>query len=174
MATNRKKRSRGLRPDYSAAIINHLLTGEDPTDEEGYWEILAFGSADGRTVDGAWNDLRDELLAGWIQEHPGSRPWAWWACDAPRWEKKFNAWFDGTLPEPRIQIGGTGVPVFVKYPAFVPILDYGLPGCCMEGVDPADPPTFESEAAYLDRHGLLSAAERKALPPDAFEPEAIK
>lgn len=37
-------------------------------------------------------------------------------------------------------------------------------------IDPADPPRFESEATYLDRHGLLTAAERRRLPADAFVP----
>lgn len=40
--------------------------------------------------------------------------------------------------------------------------------------DPEDPPRYESEASYLDRHRLLSAAERKALPADAFELETVR
>jgi hypothetical protein len=32
-----------------------------------------------------------------------------------------------------------------------------------EAFDPDDPPTFETEAEYLDRHGLLTDAERAAL-----------
>jgi hypothetical protein len=36
-----------------------------------------------------------------------------------------------------------------------------------------DPPTFESEAAYLARHGMLSAAERRRLPKAAFAPVAL-
>ena len=39
-----------------------------------------------------------------------------------------------------------------------------------EAIDPDDPPVFESQAAYLDRHKLLSDDEREALPGDAFEP----
>ena len=37
-------------------------------------------------------------------------------------------------------------------------------------IDPDDPPVFESQAAYLDRHKLLTDDERDALPGDAFEP----
>ena len=33
-----------------------------------------------------------------------------------------------------------------------------------------DPPMYESEASYLDRHGILTDAERPALEPDAFKP----
>ena len=39
-----------------------------------------------------------------------------------------------------------------------------------EAIDPDDPPVFESQAAYLDRHKLLTDDERDALPGDAFEP----
>jgi hypothetical protein len=35
------------------------------------------------------------------------------------------------------------------------------------------PPLYESEPAYLDRLGLLSADERKRLEPDDFTPESI-
>jgi hypothetical protein len=45
-----------------------------------------------------------------------------------------------------------------------------LPGPVL---DPEDPPMFESQAAFLDRHGLLSAAERAKLGPEDFEPKSI-
>lgn len=43
-------------------------------------------------------------------------------------------------------------------------------------VDPDDPPIFESQAAYLKRHDLLTAAEVRWLEkhPEALEPEAVK
>jgi hypothetical protein len=34
-----------------------------------------------------------------------------------------------------------------------------------------DPPTFESQATYLDRHVLLTASEQKQLTRAPFEPE---
>jgi len=37
-------------------------------------------------------------------------------------------------------------------------------------IDPIDPPLFESQASYLDRFGLLSAAEKKK---SNFEPESV-
>ena len=37
-------------------------------------------------------------------------------------------------------------------------------------IDPDAPPTFESQAAYLERHKLLTDDERDALPGNAFEP----
>lgn len=42
-------------------------------------------------------------------------------------------------------------------------------------IDPNDPPTYESQAAYLQRHGLLTKDERAHLGknPELLEPEAI-
>jgi hypothetical protein len=37
--------------------------------------------------------------------------------------------------------------------------------------DPADPPQFECQASYLDRHGLFLAGERKRLSHAGFQPE---
>jgi hypothetical protein len=42
-----------------------------------------------------------------------------------------------------------------------------------EAYDPRDPPTFESEAAYLARHNLLSDDERQRLSPADYEPVTI-
>jgi hypothetical protein len=38
-------------------------------------------------------------------------------------------------------------------------------------IDPNDPPTFESQAAYLKRHGLLLAGEERRLKKADWEPE---
>jgi hypothetical protein len=42
-------------------------------------------------------------------------------------------------------------------------------------IDDNDPPTFESEATYLERHGLLTDDEKRILAnkPEAWRPEAI-
>jgi len=40
-------------------------------------------------------------------------------------------------------------------------------------IDPEDPPRYEVQAAYLARLGLLSPAERMALPTDALEDEVV-
>ena len=42
-----------------------------------------------------------------------------------------------------------------------------------ERFDPNDPPQFESEAAYLDRHGILLPSERRRLSREDFEPEVL-
>jgi hypothetical protein len=36
-----------------------------------------------------------------------------------------------------------------------------------------DPPTFESQATYLERHDLLLDGERERIPPAGWQPEAL-
>jgi hypothetical protein len=40
-------------------------------------------------------------------------------------------------------------------------------------LDPNDPPAYESQASYLDRHKLLTPAERRRLRKKDFEPEIV-
>lgn len=145
------------------------------------------------------------LLPAWIKKNPCSRPWAWWTYFAPRWQRKFDAYFDGKLPEPRQRLGGVGDPDF-EFLGYVPHFEYGLPvgwitnfdveyyngvrknihGTIIpakykpgdfkgQAIDPENPPTYESEAAYLGRLGLLSKAEEKYLKqhPELLEPETV-
>ena len=182
-----------MRPELTPEQINYFLAG---IDHAFFWDEPERGHD--------WQAVKDDILADWIEKRPGTRPHAWWLYDAPRWGRKFNAYWDGTLPEPRRRIGGIGTPSFEAL-AHVPAFRFGIPTSWVrewdvayyngravdvhgnrigteyaEGnfphaaIDPEDPPSFESEAAYLDRHGFLSAAERKALPPDAFVPEAVR
>jgi hypothetical protein len=102
-----------------------------------------------------------------------------------------NRFYDGELPEPRKRLGGIGTPhheVLGYKPSFafgIPIgwvdqwqVDYytGVAvdihgkrisehhvgsGFAGVAVDLYDPPTFESEATYLDRHKLFLPGERR-------------
>ena len=86
----------------------------------------------------AWEDLRDELLEEHIRDHPGRRPWAWWEWDSPS--------------ELRLEAA----------PGTEPVGDerwFGKPRC-YAGLPI---PEYESDADYLERHDLLTEAERKAL-----------
>ena len=138
----------------------------------------------GLSLGRAWELVGAEIVALWTEQHPGSRPANWW---------RFSA------PEPaRRRIGGVGDRLS-EVLAHTPMLEYGVPsegfvdadllalykrqfgkmlrnrvtGRPAVSVDPLDPPTYESEAVFLDRHNLLSAVERDALDADAFEPEAV-
>jgi len=51
-----------------------------------------------------------------------------------------------------------------------PMFERGIPSSWAE-IDPGNPPTFESEAVYLEKHGLLSPVEKRHL---EKHPEKIK
>jgi hypothetical protein len=68
----------------------------------------------------------------------------------------------------RKRMGGTGTPAYLCR-AVKPSFACGIPDVWVD-VDENDPPTFESQAAYLKRHGLLFAGEEKR---SDFEPESV-
>ena len=108
----------------------------------------------------AWQALRDELLPQYIREHPGQRPFAWWAFDAP--ENGRRKMLRGPA---RLAIDGpTASPVMRTRWSF------GTPSV-FSGGDYRQPILFESQPAFLDRHGLLTDEEREAL--GDFETEEV-
>jgi hypothetical protein len=121
-----------------------------------------------------WDEHGASVLAEWIEARPGSRPRTWWRFDAPRMAAGMfpGCFYDGQLPSPRLFLGGAGCPDFEAL-NIVPHLELGRPDSWL-GFDADDPPMFESQAQYLDRHGLLCPRERRQLGSDAFEPETIQ
>jgi hypothetical protein len=111
-----------------------------------------------------WAARRAEVLAFWIEVHPGTRPSGWW-----RWE----------APGPRQQVGGIGRPWgFEQLTRGIPIIwNYGpwrdLWASPPTPIDPANPPIFESQATYLERYELLLPGERRRLRDSDFTPERI-
>lgn len=91
------------------------------------------------------------MLAEFIAENPGKRPWAWWQYEAPK--------------QLRRRLGGTGTPAseFADCSPFAEGTSFGKPRCFGEDYDDGDPPRYEEEAEYLDRHGLLTPEERTKL-----------
>jgi hypothetical protein len=123
-----------------------------------------------------WRQHAAEFLPEFIRKNPGRRPVAWWLFDAPRQPDRGSGWYyEGTLPEPRRLLGGKGSTPWDAGIAVVPCFSCALP-CAWEGYDPTDPPTFESQAAFLQRHGLLTDPEKRALAklPAAWEPEVVR
>ena len=145
-----------------------------------------------------WLAIRDELLPQWINEHPGTRP-SWWYLFDPECPRisaediKRHGWegcfFAKDLPELRLRIGGTGDPAY-EHSSLVPHFDCAVPDHFVrvedvewhrnEGedfsgkpIDPNNPPAYESQASYLDRHKLLVPAERRRLRKKDFEPEIV-
>ncbi len=111
--------------------------------------------------------------------------------------------YDGRLPEPRRRVGGTGTPNFEvlsygpSYSYGIPDgwvskwdadyyngrsrdndgrrigTDYAEGNFAGVPIDPSDPPAFESQASYLDRHGLFLPGEKKRLRKCDWQPEFI-
>src|SRR6266446_2372480 len=125
-----------------------------------------------------WAAHSERIVAEHVALYPGTRPARWWKYQAV---------------EPRRRLGGVGtpasdvlayVPAFqsglpsvwitprqVKYYTGTAVDIHGNPignnfaSSEFKGVaiDPGDPPTFESQAAYLKRHSLFLAGEERRL-----------
>jgi hypothetical protein len=145
-----------------------------------------------------WLAIKDELLQQWINERPGTRPSWWYLFDekcprvAPE-DIKRHGWTDcyytKDLPDLRRRLGGIGDPAYEHY-ALVPHFDCAVPdrfvtiedvewhreeGEEFSGIpfDPIDPPKYESQASYLDRHNLLAPVERRRLRAQDFKPVKV-
>lgn len=121
-----------------------------------------------------WTQHSERIVVEHVAAYPGTRPARWWQYQAV---------------EPRRRLGGIGTPASDAL-AYKPTYSYGLPSAWISrqqvkyysgtavdvhgnpiggalaifrgvAIDPADPPTFESEAAYLKRHGLFLAGEER-------------
>lgn len=124
-----------------------------------------------------WHENSEWVVAEHVAEKPGTRPKRWWAYDSPR--------APCGAAEPRQRHGGTGAALYEALPVFVPQWEFGVPREWLTArnihfyptdaapIDPNDPPLFESEAAYLERHGLLLPGEKQRLKAADFEPEAV-
>lgn len=203
MPTKRTRRGRHRLADVQPWEIQFLETGEAPGHE---WAVLALtvnGGVGGRAL---WERAGAGILARWIARRPGSRPWGWWAYQAPRWPRPalplglrdLGDVLLRNLCEPRARVGGTGTEWYRAFGA-IPYLPFGLPysfvsafeaayhrgeardihghpigqefkgsGFTGVAVDPADPPTYESEASYLRRHRLLTDDELEVLTADDY------
>ncbi len=207
MPVRRRTALRQTPDSVPPAVVGFLLTGDSARDDfDGYIDVLAM------RLDGAaeWATIRDRELPRWAKAQPGTRPWAWWRFDGPRWRLEDmparisdpSAYWatHAELCEPRRRLGGTGTPEY-EVLATWPALPFGLPSSWVDpwavsyyngrarnirgerigteyhegqfhGVapDPHDPPMFESEAAYIERHGLWLPGERARIRPAAFDP----
>jgi len=113
------------------------------------------------TMREVWQDLRGDILREWIRANSGSRPWAWWQFDAPERRKRIDGKPHPFLNPERQAIVEQAEADNPGYRRRVMRLSFGMP-CVF--ITPDDwEATFELEAEYLDRLGLLTPAERKAL-----------
>ncbi|TPG45516.1 hypothetical protein EAH75_18025 [Rhodanobacter glycinis] len=90
-----------------------------------------------------WEVQGPAILIDWIAAHPGTRPSCWWRYQAPSGGRQC--------------LFGEGKPLH-EVLNIAPSYAFGIPDWCG---DPEAPPIFETQHAYLKRHGLLEPGERK-------------
>jgi hypothetical protein len=141
-------------------------------DDSAYWSMDRDDGAQeafrpGRpSVADMWQAMGADIVEEWLQERPGSRPAVWWRYDAPEPRRRL-----GGVGEPGWPDLHCGVPNHWAWPTSIAGGEFtGGPARC----DPADPPVFESQAAYLQRHGLLHDGEAERLTDADFEPQSIR
>lgn len=122
MPTNRKRTQRTRKEimPFDQTVKDFLITGEKPEKDTPAWELYtsSFFTGEEGIIKETWQEYRKQLLDEWINDYPCTRPYMWWAYDAPK-----------------------------------------------------EQDTFESEAAYLKRHGLLTQSEKAYL---KLNPQLLK
>lgn len=130
--TIRTKRRGPRSGELDARSKEKLTTGHD-------WWVLDGPDRTEAELREIWLNHRDDLLREWIAAKPGTRPWAWWAFDAPREFRR------------RVAGDGTPVPGCSNY--------FGQPSLIEGDYSIGSRTEYEPERDYLKRHGLLTKAE---------------
>jgi hypothetical protein len=124
-----------------------------------------------------WRQHKVDILPSWRFEHPGSRPWAWWLFDAPE-ALRHRLGGQGTADH---QVFSKAEEIFfgvhVSYIQDDDLDAYKSVGEILppftQPFDHENAPQWESEASYLQRHGLLTIEEERRLKPVDFMPIRI-
>jgi hypothetical protein len=143
-----KRRSAG----YNEWHVYQLRTGIEFLD-------LGFGWQENFREDEAreaWEIMREKIMADWVREQPGTRPWAWWRWDAPQPARRERV--DG-LPHPfdnaarTLKVAGSDSEYLWRR-AYG--LSFGLPSAHIMPFDKGlKTEMFEPEWSFLQRHNLL-------------------
>ena len=172
------------------------LKGSDK--ESGYVQYAPDGE-----LAALWAANAERIVAEHVALFPGTRPARWWKYSAPRLPVGTfpGLYYDGLLPEPRLRLGGVGTPASDVL-AYMPTFQFGIPavwvtrwlvkyysGLAVDiygspiggsltvfkgvAIDPDDPPTFESQAGYLKRHGFFLTGEQHRLKKADWAAEAV-
>jgi hypothetical protein len=189
MPTKRRRMPHNQAAQISPAILSlvseGLWQGEEAESEVAEWKFFLDDDEKKQIFD----QVRDVILGEWIRRRPGTRPNWWWETDAPEKSRRRLGGIGDAAHEflNYVERYDHGIPRMFLDQRTVDLYNgrlrdiHGNPvmGEYTEGyfkgraIDPTDPPVFESEAAFLKRHGLLTARELSTLRKADFEPEIV-
>ena len=127
-----------------------------PVPSETRWSVFSFLN-DPSAQKTYWTANRAEILRDWIKARPGSRPQAWWDFDAPGYRQRLTTKGPSNEALRECSTNDAGIPCHYDDPHEIE----------------QDRPIFESQAAFLERHGLMTQTEKSRLKPADFEPERL-
>ncbi len=148
----------GLPPEVVAFLIDgtRRIEVELPAPYKDWHFVAGLATEDTVAfVRGIWQRARPALLVRFVAQRPGTRPFAWWAFDAP---------------EPRRKLGGSGQ-TWSELGCYKPEFVFGIEELDPRTINRRDLPRYESQPAYLKRLGLLVPGEERRLARSAFNPE---
>jgi hypothetical protein len=166
--TKRTRRTRSRRANISALAWRFLTDTSTPADCQTFEHFFLHGNRynrAGSNAESLWLSAADEIVTAWIKEHPGTRPACWWRYSAPRTPDQTGAHRFPRV-ETRLVLSGHAVNAHATAGA------YGVPQLHMRRRR-LPVPLVESQAAYLQRHGLLTASETSRLTDADFRPETL-
>ena len=167
MVKRKSARPRRTKSEINNSHYRHLETG--------FVFFAGDGFPDEESCRAGWLQLRGEILARWIKEHPGTRPWAWWNFNSPERRRRIDGGihpFDNTERQAMVERlreqnsaraceGKYGMPD--TQTCHDPCsLWFGKP-CIIFPATDDHLAAYESEQNYLDRLGLLTDEEREIL-----------
>jgi hypothetical protein len=140
-----------------------------PSDSEPYnFEVFSL-LGDSTKLESIWCEYQSEILESYISKYPGKRVSHWWTFDGPQVEVKWPG--VSRITEPRRLISGYCFLPWANKKALKPNYYKAIPNVSkiFDVYDLNEPAYFESEASYLQRHGLLLKNESQ-LTEHAFAP----
>ena len=176
------RRPHRRRSTWGKGHIDQLLSGHGFCFTENFGNESR-GTLDDELMQAAWVELGDELLDAWTIENPCSRPYAWWRYSAPERRRRVGSMklkpggkrgndddyefvedgalhpFDNPEREAKVEKWREQYPEIAEREAYR--LNFGEPNSLMT-LDDFEA-VYESECAFLERLGLITDAERRAM-----------
>ena len=147
----KKKTAKKSKSVISENLRTYLLTGERKNSDAEVFRLSGLQDH----LQKVWDAVKNQILPGWIKENPCKRPFVFWLLASEK-RKKVSG------------IGGWRCGMAIDFD--------GLPKYWQLGWSKTQPPNFESQATYLQRHGFLSDIEKVYFEkhPGLSDPEKVE